>query len=92
MQSVVSNYKLIYSWYMQNYAFSKYIIETVAMSVYTNVEYIIWATSWENLFVPCANNKNADQPAHLRSLISAFIVRCLDSMIYLLAITEISSL
>ena len=28
-----------------------------------------------------ANNKGADQPAHLRSLISTFFVRCLDSMI-----------
>ena len=26
-----------------------------------------------------ANNKGADQPAHLHSLISAFVVRCLDS-------------
>ena len=23
-----------------------------------------WATSWENLFSPYANNKGADQPAH----------------------------
>ena len=30
-----------------------------------------------------ANNKGADQPAHPRSLISAFIVRCLDSIISL---------
>ena len=29
---------------------------------------IIWATSWENLFLPYANN-GADQPAHPRSLI-----------------------
>ena len=28
-----------------------------------------------------ANNKGADQPAHSRSLISAFVVRCLDSII-----------
>ena len=28
-----------------------------------------------------ANNKGADQPAHPRSLISAFVVRCLDSII-----------
>ena len=35
---------------------------------------IIWATSWENLFMPCANNKVADQPAYPRSLISAFVV------------------
>ena len=30
-----------------------------------------------------ANNKGADQPAHPRSLISAFIVRCLDSVMSL---------
>ena len=48
--------------------------------------------SWENLFMPYANNKGADQPAHLRSLISTFVVRCLDSMISLVSISEISSL
>ena len=26
------------------------------------VSYYIWATSWENLFMPYANNKGADQP------------------------------
>ena len=31
--------------------------------------------------MPNANNKGADQSAHPRSLISAFVVRCLDSMI-----------
>ena len=36
-----------------------------------------------------ANNKGADQPAHPRSLISAFVVRCLDSIIPLLNIAEI---
>ena len=39
--------------------------------------------------MPYADNKGADQPAHLRSLISAFIVRCLDSIIPLLAVAEI---
>ena len=42
---------------------------------------IIWAMSWENLFMPYANNKDADQPAYLCSLIR-FVVRCLDSIIY----------
>ena len=37
-----------------------------------------------------ANNKGADQPAHLRSLISAFVVLCLDSIISLESIAEIS--
>ena len=42
--------------------------------------------------LPYSNNKNADQPAHPRSLISAFVVRCLDSVIPLLAIYDISRL
>ena len=52
----------------------------------------IWATSWENLFVPYANNKGTDQPVHPRSLISAFVVCCLDSLIPLVSISGISSL
>ena len=39
-----------------------------------------------------ANNKGADQPAHLRSLISAFVVYCLDSIISLDSIAVISRL
>ena len=39
-----------------------------------------------------ANNKGADQPAHPRSLISAFVIRCLDSIISLDSIAEISRL
>ena len=39
-----------------------------------------------------AKNKGADQPAHLRSLISTFVFRCLDSIISLVSIYEISSL
>ena len=45
-------------------------------------------------YVLYANNKGADQPAHPRSLISAFIVRCLDSdsVMSLVSVTKISSL
>ena len=39
-----------------------------------------------------ANNKGADQPAHPHSLISAFVARCLDSVLSLVYVTEISSL
>ena len=39
-----------------------------------------------------ANNKGTDQPAHPRSLISAFVVCCLDSIISLDSISEISRL
>ena len=42
--------------------------------------------------MPYANNKGADQPVHSCSLISAFVVRCLDSVITLVSISEISSL
>ena len=40
--------------------------------------------------MPYANNKGADQPAHPRSLISTFVVRCLDSMICILALSKVS--
>ena len=39
-----------------------------------------------------ANNKGADQPAHPHSLTSAFVVPCLDSIIPLDSIAEISRL
>ena len=39
--------------------------------------------SWENPFSPYVNNTGADQPAHPRSLINSFVVRCLDSIITL---------
>ena len=39
-----------------------------------------------------ANNRGADQPAHPRSLISAVVVRCLDSVMSLGSVTKISSL
>ena len=45
-----------------------------------------------NLFMSYANNKGGDQPAHLHSLISAFVVRCLDSITPLVIIFEISTL
>ena len=37
-----------------------------------------------------ANNKGADQPAHPRSLISAFVICLLESIISRLATSEIS--
>ena len=36
------------------------------------------------------NNKGADQPAHPRSLISTFMVRCLEGIITLVSISKIS--
>ena len=52
----------------------------------------IWVTSWENLFIPYAKNKGTDQPAHPRSLIRAFVVCCLYSIISLVSISKISRL
>ena len=51
---------------------------------------IKWATSCKNPFLPYTNNKCADQPAHPHSLISYFVVRCLDSIIYIGSIPDIS--
>ena len=42
--------------------------------------------------MPYANNKSADQPEHPRSLISAFVVRCLYSVMSLVSVIKISSL
>ena len=49
------------------------------MSNPVNIVVYNWATSWEKLFMPYDNNKGTVQPAHPRSLISAFVVCCLDS-------------
>ena len=40
--------------------------------------------------MPYANNKGADQPAHPSSLISAFVVHCLDSQLSILSISKVS--
>ena len=37
-----------------------------------------------------ANNKGADQPAHLRRPVSAFVIRFIESNIYRLATSDIS--
>ena len=46
----------------------------------------------ENLTLLHVNNKGADQPAHPHSLISAFVIRFLQSMKFKLASNIISSL
>ena len=48
--------------------------------------------SLDGALMTYANNKGADQPAHPRSLISTFVVRCLDSIMPLVSISEISRL
>ena len=47
--------------------------------VFIIMVYIIWATSWENLFMPNTNNKGADQPAQSDD---TFVVCYSDSNIY----------
>ena len=61
------------------------------MTIVINVRHK-WPTSWENLFLPYANNKDVDQPAHQRILISAFVIRCLDSIISVVSTCEILSI
>ena len=50
----------------------------------------IWASTRENLSSMFANNKGADQPAHPRSLISAFVICVLKSIVSRLAMSKIS--
>ena len=53
------------------YQFSSIFILISHMYNYVQIDITTWATSWENVFMPNANNKGADQPVHPRSLISA---------------------
>ena len=41
---------------------------------------IKWATSWQNLFTPYANNKDAHQPTHPCRLISFYGIRSIGSI------------
>ena len=50
---------------------------------------IIWP-GHAKMCLSYANNKGADQLAHPHSLISTFVVRCLDSMVCILAISKVS--
>ena len=51
---------------------------------------MIWASRRDNLSSGFANNKGADQPVHLHRLISAFVIRFLESIISKLATSNIS--
>ena len=54
------------------------------------IRYIIGPRRKKTCLRGFANNTGADQPAHPRSLISAFVIRVLESIIYKLATSEIS--
>ena len=44
--------------------------------------------TWQDLFIPYANKKDADQPGHSHSYISTFVVCCLDRIILTIAKSE----
>ena len=70
--------------------FSPYLVNVASMPTAFIYEY---EPGHEKIcLMSCANNKGADQPVHPRSLIRAFIVRCLDSIISLDSTAEISRL
>ena len=50
----------------------------------------VWASTRENLSSEFANNKGEDHPAHTHSLISAFVIHLLESIISKLALCKIS--
>ena len=52
--------------------------------------YRVWASTRENLTSGVANNKGPDQPGHVRSLISAVVIRLMENIISKLATSEIS--
>ena len=72
---------------------NKYLIKMDFHLFYFHAEqFYIWTTSGENLFLPYANNKGADQPAHMRSLDSAFVIGCLGSSFYMQNLKPLASL
>ena len=50
-----------------------------------------WASTRENLSSGCANNNGAHKPAHSHTLISAFVIRFLESIISKLATSKITT-
>ena len=73
---------------MQQYSCLSFSTNTIRYSVL-----FIYEPGHEKMcLISYANNKVADQPAHPRSLISAFVVSCLDSIISLDSMAEMSRL
>ena len=70
-------------------------VETITLVFITGIASVISLKQYgqghaKTCLIPYANNKGADQPAHPHSLISTFVVRCLDSMICTLALSKVS--
>ena len=61
-----------------------------AVSFHPGIKTLIGPGHAKTCLMTYANNKGADQPAHSRSLISIFVVRCLDNMVCIFAITKVS--
>ena len=58
---------------------------------YSKSTYVtIWVSTQEKLSSGFMNNIGADQPAHPRRLLSAFVIRVLESIIFKLVTSEIS--
>ena len=68
--------------------FEAYIYQVIHVIMFLHS----WASTQENLSSGFANNKGTDQPAHWHSLISAFVIRLLESILSRLATSEISIL
>ena len=56
---------------------------------HTHFHFYMGLDARKPVFGGLANNTGADQPAHMRSLISAFVIRVLESSIYKLASGDI---
>ena len=66
--------------------FAQRELDPIQFFIYEHIR----ALARENLFSGFAINKGADQPAHPRRLISAFVIRLLESIMSRLATREIS--
>ena len=60
------------------------------VGVFVDVSIIIWPRRDKTCLRGFANNTGVDKPAHPRSLISAFLIRFSESIIYKLATGKIS--
>ena len=70
---------------------SKIAIVSLIYQFYQSCLNYIWAQSRENLSSGVCEQQRADQPAHPRSLISAFVIHSLQSIISRLATSQILS-
>ena len=77
--------------FTSNLSLSKYNTVQVKIKFSHFITDLIWASTRENPSLGSANNKSADQPAHPGSLISACVIRLLESIISRLNTSEYSN-